>query len=286
MSESFYTSLVGEIRYMTPGTAEEAAETLARFERAVGAEEAVVHNITVIPDSTLPTPSASPSPQQQSVTTTTPLGPDSISPTQCTFSSQHQQAAAITTTVGGATPVKVEPEIGISEKPSRDSYIEGNSPICNLGASGGPLECSRDGESSTHATEATRSEHIRDVDSHMSNSVAACYQGLSASQHVTESTPRKPLTQEETKAEIRRYEAEMEAMIQKADANSLGKTTELSVVTRLVEEAKKRPSAVNRKIQRNVQRALADVGGFDRRCRESSRYKTPEEEGTRSAFLE
>ncbi|RPB21823.1 hypothetical protein L211DRAFT_851056 [Terfezia boudieri ATCC MYA-4762] len=224
MSEPFFTSPTGEIRYMTPGTAEEAA-TLARFESAAGAEGAAVLNRTVILDSTSPTQSTSLSPQQQSVATTTPFGgathnitviPDSTSLTQCTLPY-----------VGEVTLVKAELEIGISEKPSRDSYMEGNSPICNLGASGAPLKCSRYGDSSTPSTEATisklepigeasrganktSSEYIRDLDSHMSNSVAACDQGL-----------RKPLTQEETKAEIRRYEAETEAMVWRADANPL-----------------------------------------------------------------
>ncbi|RPB23593.1 hypothetical protein L211DRAFT_849584 [Terfezia boudieri ATCC MYA-4762] len=202
---------------------------------------------------------------------------------------------------GGVTPADnggeprvepvVEPVVGISEKPSRDSYVEGNLPICNLGASGTPLKHSPHGDTSTPSTEVvqsdtsskTDSEHIRDPDSHMSNSVAACYQGMSASQHVTGSTPRKLLTQEEIKAEIRHYEAETEVMVRRADANPLLKrkkeANELGVVARVVKAVANDPSMrLNRKGQRNRQRTPVQVGKFTRKFQESSRRKTPEEE--------
>ncbi|RPB19926.1 hypothetical protein L211DRAFT_895636 [Terfezia boudieri ATCC MYA-4762] len=302
MSESFWTSPTGEIRHMTAGTAEEAAETLARAERAARAEETAALNIalcptTVIPDSTENMRESSPALNPKTIipdsTESTRESSPAPSPTPFTFPSRHQSADPITTPIGGATPVN-EPEIGISEKPSRDSYVEGNSPICNLGASGAPLKYSPHGDSSTPSTGAskTKPEPIRDSDAHMSNNADACQHGLSASQHVAEKSSRKPPTQEETKAEIRRYEAETEAMIRKADANPLLKkktdVAELSAIARVVEATKNKPSIKrsNRKTQRNLQRTPALVGGFNGKFQESSRHKTPEEEDTRiNTFL-
>ncbi|RPB20027.1 hypothetical protein L211DRAFT_895487 [Terfezia boudieri ATCC MYA-4762] len=43
----------------------------------------------------------------------------------------------------------IAPSSGISEKPSRDSFVEGNAPICNLGATGAPLKYSQHGDVST-----------------------------------------------------------------------------------------------------------------------------------------
>ncbi|RPB18296.1 hypothetical protein L211DRAFT_854259 [Terfezia boudieri ATCC MYA-4762] len=84
MSECFYTTPTEERQYMTIGTMEEAAETLARGDRAERAEK-------------------------------------------------------------GAEGMN----IAISEKPSRDLFVVGNSPICNLGASGVPLDYSQHGDIAT-----------------------------------------------------------------------------------------------------------------------------------------
>ncbi|RPB19988.1 hypothetical protein L211DRAFT_852694 [Terfezia boudieri ATCC MYA-4762] len=69
---------------------------------------------------------------------------------------------------------------------------------------------------------------------------------------IESSTSPPAPTQKETEAEIRCYEAETEAMIQKANTNPLLKMSELSAIARLVEAAKTKPSATrwsNRKIQ-------------------------------------
>ncbi|RPB22599.1 hypothetical protein L211DRAFT_850615 [Terfezia boudieri ATCC MYA-4762] len=228
MSESFYTSPTGEVRHMTACTAEEAAETLAR---ANAAESLAVG--TIIPDSTGGTRESSPA----------------MSPTSTTD--------PITTFMGGVQPV-----IGISEKPSRDSYVEGNSPICNLGASGTPLKYSPHGDTRTEA----KPEPFRDTDTHMTNNVADCQPGLTASQHA-DANPRAGV-------------AEMPGTTALGGGSEVTAPTEkeLSVVARVVEAVKTKPIARSRKIQRNIQRTPALVGGFNGRFQESSRYKTPEEE--------
>ncbi|RPB28774.1 hypothetical protein L211DRAFT_844854 [Terfezia boudieri ATCC MYA-4762] len=192
-------------------------------------------------------------------------------------SSPAQSTDSITTPIGGVTSVdrpRVEPVIGISEKPSRDSYVEGNSPICNLGGSGTPLKHSPHGNTSTPSMEViepdielevstksdTKPEPIRDPDTYMINNADDCQRGLNASQY--------------------------------ADANPKADVAEMSVVARVVEAAKNkldqprtRNGRSNRKSQRNRQRTPAFVGGFSRKFQESSRLM-PEEEDTRgNAFL-
>ncbi|RPB19992.1 hypothetical protein L211DRAFT_852698 [Terfezia boudieri ATCC MYA-4762] len=179
----------------------------------------------------------------------------------------------------------VEPTIRISEKPSRDSYVEDNLPICNLGASGVPRQV----EPGTPPL-ASKSEP---ADAQMANNDPASGEGQShrtgeeiKTEAIGSSTPLLAPTQKETKAEIQRYEAETEAMIWKADTNLLLKTktdiAELSVIARLVEAVKNKPSATRRsgKIQRNIQRTPVLVGELNGKFQELSRHKTPEKEDT------
>ncbi|RPB20964.1 hypothetical protein L211DRAFT_851851 [Terfezia boudieri ATCC MYA-4762] len=208
MSESFYTSPTGEIQRMTACAAGEAEEALARAE----AEEALARARTVIPDSTESTRESS------------------LEPILFPF----RQKPTIPTPTGGATSDNNRVS-GISVEPGRDSYVEGNAPICNLGTSGAPPPAPRKSDA----------EPIRDPDTHMINHAADCQPGLNASQYadtnpragvaemsviarVVEEArenkrdqPKRSQTEDEIKAEIRQHEAETEAMIQKADANPL-----------------------------------------------------------------
>ncbi|RPB18164.1 hypothetical protein L211DRAFT_854392 [Terfezia boudieri ATCC MYA-4762] len=262
MSESFYTSPTGEIQRMTACAAGEAEEALARAE----AEEALARARTVIPDSTESTRESS------------------LEPIPFPF----RQTPTISTPIGGATSDnnRVEPTSRISVEPGRDSYMEGNTPICNLGTSGKPLEVEPGAP-----PPAPRREP---ADAQMANNAQGCQPGLDVSIHassaleeeaVESGIPSPVPTQKETEVEIRRYKAETEEMIWKVDSDLL---TERGVIARVVEAAKKKPSVLlSRKIQWNIQRAPAFVGGFDGKFQEASRYKTPEEEGTHiNAFLE
>ncbi|RPB27287.1 hypothetical protein L211DRAFT_846119 [Terfezia boudieri ATCC MYA-4762] len=160
----------------------------------------------------------------------------------------------------------VGPTSGISENPDRDSYVEGNSPICNLGASGAPLEALEENPSYETGGEV-KTEAIG-----------------------SGTSPPAPTQKEE--AEIQYYEAETEAMIQKVDTNSLLKTktevAKLSVIARLIGAGKDKPSTSrwSRKIQWNIQRTPALIGGFNGKFQESSRYKTLEEDTCINTFLE
>ncbi|RPB20329.1 hypothetical protein L211DRAFT_852439 [Terfezia boudieri ATCC MYA-4762] len=220
LSESFFTLPMGEIHHMIAGTAEEAAETLARAEKAKSFRESSLpppFPFTVIPDSTESSPAQSPtpfpSPSGAEKFTGIPdrtESPPAQPPTPFPFPS-YQPTAPITTPIGGN---RVESTIEISEKPCRDSYVEGNSPICNLGASGSPPSI----ESIKPDTK------LKDPDTHMTNNTVQCQPGLPASQHASaapEKSPRKPQTEDEIKAEIRQHEAGIEAMIQKTEANPL-----------------------------------------------------------------
>ncbi|RPB19927.1 hypothetical protein L211DRAFT_852797 [Terfezia boudieri ATCC MYA-4762] len=247
MSELFYTSPTGE-----------AAEMLARAEAVE----------ILVPDSMESTRESSleliPFPEVEPGTTiildsteSTRESSPAISPTST--------IDPIITFIGGVTPAdnrvgpRVEPVIRISEKPSRDSYVEGNSPICNLEASGTPLKYSPHGDTSPPLTEVITpptTSKTELADAQMANNTQACQPGLD----------------EEAKAEIQHYEAETEAMIQKAAANPLLiDAAELSIVARVVEAVKNKPI---------VMRTPALIGGFNGKFQESSRYKTPEEEDT------
>ncbi|RPB21216.1 hypothetical protein L211DRAFT_851588 [Terfezia boudieri ATCC MYA-4762] len=207
MSQCTFTAASGEIQYMTAGTAEEAAETLAKAERVARAEEKALCPTSIIPDSTdstestresslaLLSPTSLPFPLRQHPTDSISI-PEStesmresslaLSPTLFLFPCRQHPIDPITT----LTKPRVEPVVGISEKPSRDSYVEGNSPICNLGASGTPLRYSPYSNAGTPSTtevikpeEEAVSNKKEDQDRHMTNNADACQPGLLVSQH-------------------------------------------------------------------------------------------------------
>ncbi|RPB21197.1 hypothetical protein L211DRAFT_851705 [Terfezia boudieri ATCC MYA-4762] len=171
----------------------------------------------------------------------------------------------ITTPIGDRGEPRVEPVIGISKKPSRDSYVEGNSLIYNLGASGVPLKCSQHGDTSTPSTEVikldlevatksdTRPEPIRDPDTYMINNAADCQQGLNVSKYT--------------------------------DANPGAGVAEMSVMARVVEAAKNKLHQPKTRRWNRPRPSALDVGGFNGKFQEASRL-TPEEEDTGvNAFL-
>ncbi|RPB24371.1 hypothetical protein L211DRAFT_849093 [Terfezia boudieri ATCC MYA-4762] len=100
--------------------------------------------------------------------------------------------------------------ITVSEKPSRDSFVVGNAPICNLGASGAPLEYSKYGDvpTSMEPSPASSSASERALDIQMANNEQACQPGTDVSIHAG-IAPKASLyhqTQGERKTDIRRQE--------------------------------------------------------------------------------
>lgn len=147
--------------------------------------------------------------------------------------------------------------------------MEGNAPICNLGASGTPLKYSLHGDASIPLKEVvepdstgsdTKPEPIRDPDTYMINNVDDCQWGLKASQYADADAGAEvvPATPPQGKAEV--------------TAATKGKGREASA-----------PVRRSRKIQRNIQRTPALVGGSNGKL---SRYKTPEEDTHVNAFRE
>ncbi|RPB23536.1 hypothetical protein L211DRAFT_849799 [Terfezia boudieri ATCC MYA-4762] len=288
ISESFFTSPMEEIQYIIVGTAEEAAETLMR------AEKVVISLIMIIPDSTgsrresllaqllipfplsfyqLTGPGPTTSPTREIRYMTVGMVEEIVE----TLARAKKAEALSLTTVIPDSPITIpiegsraEPTIEITEKPSKDSYVEDNSPICNLGASG-PSPNIPSMESIKFDVKA------KNPDIHMTNNIVECQLGLPASQHtttVTKKSPRKPQIEDEIKPKdkSKTVEANVIATAQKGVISECTATTKGNEKEAGLKECTNRAQDIKEK-----EDAKERIGGSRGRNsnRRPSRWSTP-----------
>ncbi|RPB18634.1 hypothetical protein L211DRAFT_853939 [Terfezia boudieri ATCC MYA-4762] len=133
--------------------------------------------------------------------------------------------------------------ITVSEKPSRDLFVVGNAPICNLGASRAPLEYLKYGDfpTSMEPSPASSSASERALDIQMANNEQACQPGTDVSIHAG-IAPKASLhhqKQGEREMNIRQQEAVYDRIAGKKPLEDKPKTAETKVTDAIQTSAQK-----------------------------------------------